>query len=200
MSNAIFPSTFPGLRWDVQKVPLWRTKIQSTVSGKELRAAMMSYPLWQFSLSYEVLRAASAYAELQSLMGFFNLRNGSFDSFLYTDPDDKSVTDENFGTGNGSQVVFQLLRSYGGFLEPIQNVNVLTNIKKNGVTMVNPADYTINSTGVVTFTSAPANGLPLTWTGTFYFRVRFMQDMAQFNQFMKQLWDLKKLEFQSVKL
>jgi uncharacterized protein (TIGR02217 family) len=190
----------PGLRWDVKKVPIWRTKVQSTVSGKETRAAMMSYPLWQFSLSYEVLRARATLLELQTLMGFFNLRNGSFDSFLYTDPDDKSVTDENFGTGNGSQTVFQLLRAYGGFLEPIQNVNVLTNIKKNGVAQTNPADYTISSTGVVTFTSAPANGLPLTWTGTFYFRVRFLQDMAEFNQFMKNLWDLQKLEFQSVKL
>jgi uncharacterized protein (TIGR02217 family) len=199
MSNAVFP-TLPGLKWDVKKTPIWHTRIQAAASGKELRAALMSYPLWKFSLAYEVLRADVAYSELQTLMGFFNARNGSFDDFLYTDPDDNSVTDQQFGIGNGTATAFQLTRPYGGFAEPIQNVNVLTNIKKGGVVQNNPTDYTISSTGVVTFTVAPANGAVLTWSGTYYFRVRFLQDMAEFNQFMYRLWELQQLEFQSVKL
>lgn len=199
MSNAVFPS-FPGLKWDVAKIPIWRTLIQTAANGKELRAPLMSFPLWRFTLSYEVLRAASAYAELQSLMGFFNLRNGAYDSFLYTDPDDNSVTDQLIGTGNGTATQYQIVRTYGNFIEPIQNINAITNVKVNGVVKSSPADYTVNSLGVITFTVAPPNGQPVTWTGTFYFRVRFLQDMAEFSQFMKHLWELKKLEFQSVKL
>lgn len=194
MSNAVFP-TLPGLGWSVGKTPEWSTKTQRMASGREFRAAFMSYPLWRFSLNYDFLRAASAYAELQSLMGFFNARQGAYDSFLYTDPNDNSVTDYQFGTGDGTTVAFQLTRAYGGFIEPVMNVNTLTNIKKAGVAQSNPANYTIGSTGLVTFTSAPANGAALTWTGSFYFRVRFLQDVAEFEEFMKNLWQLKKLEF-----
>lgn len=194
MSNAVFP-TLPGLGWSVGKKPMWKTAVQRTVSGREFRAPFMSYPLWEFSLNYEVLRAATAYAELQTLMGFFNARLGAYDSFLYTDSNDNSVTDYQFGTGDGTTVAFQLTRALGGFIEPVMNVNALTNIKKGGAVQSSPTDYSIDSAGLVTFTSAPAGAAVLTWTGSFYFRVRFLQDMAEFEEFMKNLWQLKKLEF-----
>jgi uncharacterized protein (TIGR02217 family) len=198
MSNAVFP-TLPGLTWNVRKEPTWKTKIQESVSGKELRAAWMSYPNWRFSLSYEVLRA-NALAELQSLVGFFNARAGAFDSFLYHDPDDNSVTNYQFGTGDGSTKDFQLVRSYGGFVEPVQNLNGSPSIYKAGVLQAPVSDYNLGATGIVSFVTAPANGAALTWTGNFYYRVRFAQDRAEFNQFLYQLWELKKLEFISVKL
>lgn len=199
MSNAVFP-VIPGLLWDVGKRPVWRTQIQSAVSGKELRAAYMSYPLYQFSLSYEFLRADAVNAELQQIMGFFNARNGSYDSFLYSDPTDSVTTDESFGTGNGVATQFQLVRAMGGFAEPVQNLNGVPVIKVAGVAKTAGTDYTIGSTGLVTFAAAPSNGSALTWTGNFYYRVRFMQDMADFSNFVYQLWTLKRLEFQSVKL
>lgn len=196
MSNAIFP-VLAGLDWNVLKTPVWKTRIQEAVSGKELRAAFMSYPLWKFSLSYTVLRANAANAELQSLMGFFNARQGMFDSFLYSDPTDNSVTGQSFGTGDGSTTAFQLVRSLGGFSEPIQNVNGTPTIYVNGTAT---AAFTLGSTGVVTFTTAPAAAAVLTWTGNFYFRCRFLQDSSDFDNFMKDLWTLKKLAFQSVKI
>ena len=110
MSNAVFP-VLAGLDWNVIKTPVWKTRIQEAVSGKELRAALMSYPLWKFSLSYTVLRANAANAELQTLMGFFNARQGMFDSFLYTDPTDNSVANQSFGTGDGSTTAFQIGRA-----------------------------------------------------------------------------------------
>lgn len=198
MSNAVFP-TLPGLSWNVHKELMWKTKIQETVSGKELRAAWMKYPKWKYSLSYEVLRANVA-AELQNLVGFFNSRNGSYDSFLYHDPDDNSVTNYQFGTGDGSTKDFQLVRAYGGFVEPVQNLNGSPSIYKAGVLQATVSDYNLGATGIVSFVTAPANGAALTWTGSFYCRVRFAQDKADFNQFLYQLWELKKLEFISQKL
>jgi uncharacterized protein (TIGR02217 family) len=199
MSNSVFP-TLAGLAWSVTKSPMFATKVQSAVSGKELRTAYMPYPLWKFHLTYEVLRADVVNAELQSLMGFFLSRQGAYDSFLYTDPTDYSVTNQQFGTGDGSTKSFQLTRTYGGFSEPVQNVNGTPTIKDNGTTKATPADYSINSTGLVTFVTAPVSGHALTWTGSFYYRVRFLQDVADFDNFMHQLWQLKKLELQSVKL
>lgn len=199
MSNAVFPS-LPGLSWNIIKSPIWKTHVQESVSGKELRSALMNYPLYKWSLNYEVLRAEAAYTELQQLMGFFNARKGAFDSFLYPDPDDNTVTNYQFGIGDGSTTGFQLARVYGSFVEPVQNVNTITNIKVAGVIKTNPANYTINSTGFVTFAVAPTAGQAITWSGTYYWRVRFLQDVADFDQFMRDLWTLKKLEFRSVKL
>lgn len=192
MSNQIFPD-LPGLTWSVIKAPEFSTRIQTAVSGKELRASLMAYPIYKMSLSYEFLRASIATPELQSLMGFFNARQGAFDSFLYTDKTDNAVTAESFGTGNGSTTKFQLIRAYGGFTEPVMNLNGLPVIKKAGVTLVSGGDYTIDALGMVTFASAPAAAAALTWTGSFYYRCRFADDSNDFDNFMYQLWTLKKL-------
>jgi uncharacterized protein (TIGR02217 family) len=197
VSQAVFP-TLAGLEWNVTRTPAWKTLIQEATSGKEARAALWSVPSWTWSLSYSKLDAGTL-AELQTLVGFFNARQGRFDTFLYTDPDDNSVTDQSFGTGNGAATQFQLVRAFGGFVEPVRDVNTLTNIKKAGVTQNNPADYTISATGLVTFTSAPANGAALTWTGTYYWRCRFLKDSSDFTAFVKQLYENKKVEFVFVK-
>lgn len=118
MSNAIFP-TLPGLSWNIIKTPQWSTRKQQSVSGKEIRMSNRSRPIWKFAMSYEVLRGGSAYAELQQLMGFFNQRQGSFDSFLLQDGSDNSVSGQSFGTGDGSTTAFALLHQINGWLEPI---------------------------------------------------------------------------------
>lgn len=193
MSNEVFP-TLGGLGWSVYKTPEFKTAVKESASGVEFRGSFAAYPSWTFNMVYNVLRDDVANNELKTIVGFFCQRRGRFDSFLFTDPDDYSVTDQTFGTGNSSTTQFQLLRAFGGFSEPVQNVNVLTNIKKNGVTQSSPADYTISSTGLVTFTSPPTTGHALTWTGTYYFRCRFLKDSAELEQFMKRLWQYKKCE------
>ena len=92
---------------------------------------------------------------------------------------------------------FQLIRAYGGFIEPVQNLNGTPSIYLNGVqqTVGIGNQCQVSSTGLVTFTTAPASGAVLTWTGNFYYRVRFSADRADFNQFMYQLYELKQLSF-----
>lgn len=195
MSNAVYPA-LPGLTFPVRKTPMFNTLMQESASGRENRIALFSYPKWKFQLHYSVLRSGivhpggATYAELQQLIDFFLARLGDQDSFLFDDKTDDAVTDFQFGTGDGVTTAFQLLRSINtaGFLEPVMNVNVLTNIKKNGVAQTNPTDYGINTTGLVTFTSAPAAAATLTWTGSYYYRARFMQSTQDFEQFMRYLW------------
>lgn len=197
MSSATLPS-LAGLMFPVVRSPRWSTKTQTSTSGKETRLALWSYPIWQYTLAYDVLRS-DANAELQTLAGFFNARQGSFDSFLFNDPDDNSVTLQTFGTGNGSTASFQLSRTFGGFLEPVQATNSAPAIYVAGVLKTLTTDYTISSTGLVTFVTAPANAAALTWTGTYYWRCRFMDDAINLEKFMATLWDLKALKFQSIK-
>ena len=195
MSNAIFPASLPGLTLNTSIAPRVSTTIQSAISGRETRAAFMSYPLWDITFSYSVLRSSAAYLELDQVMGFFLQVKGSFDSFLVTIPNDNAVTDMQFGTGNGTQVAYQLTRTRGaggfGFVEPVQNVQTITNVKVNGV---ETTAYTINSAGLITFTTAPASSAVITWTGSFYYRCRFTQDTASFDRFMNNLWELKKVQ------
>lgn len=199
MSNAVFPA-LPGLEPVRPRIPRFRTRISESVSGIEARLGFMQYPTWMVTLSFEFLRHNVTNNELNKILAFFLNRGGARDSFLYTDPEDNAVVDFQFGTGDWSTVAFQLLRAFdatgvGGssFVEPVENVNAITNIKKAGVAMANPADYTINSTGLVTFAVAPAAAAPLTWTGSYYWRMRFEEDEIETERFMYQLFRAKKV-------
>jgi len=190
MSNQVFP-TLPGLGWSMIKIPQWRTKIQSAASGKEYRSSFFSYPIYQIKLTYEILRATTALPELQQLIGLFNLMQGSFDNFLYSDPTDNSVTAQALGVGDGTTTKFQLVRAYGANTEPVMNVNAIAGVYLNGVATT---AYTIDSYGLITFTTAPLAAVVITWTGTYYYRCRFVADSNEFENFMYQLWFIKSLD------
>ena len=197
MSNLVYP-TLAGIAFGNTKNPTFLTKTQRSVSGVENRVSMRAYPLWEFELSYEFLRTTTTLTELQTLLGFFMSRQGSFDSFLFSDPTDNTVTAQSIGTGTGSLTTFQLARTYGGFTEPVQNVNstvAAAKIYVNGTLQTLTTNYTLSATGLVTFVTAPANAAAITWTGSYYYRVRFMDDVAQFSQMMNNLWELKKISF-----
>ena len=198
MSNAIYPIALPGLTATSPVVaPKFSTKAQQAVSGRETRAAFMQYPLWDITLGYEFLRTSAIYPELDTLTGFFLARKGMWDSFLISLPADNACTNMAFATGDGATRVLQLTRTRGaggfGFAEPVMNPLAVTNIKADGTAMSSGV-YSIGSTGLVTFVSAPANGVALTWTGTYYYRCRFLQDQAEFSRFMSNLWSAQKVQ------
>ncbi|HZF19511.1 MAG TPA: DUF2460 domain-containing protein [Burkholderiales bacterium] len=191
MSNSVFP-TLQGLTFEVGRFPNFKTKIAAAVSGSEQRAAFQADPLWQFSLEFEFLRDDATNNELNKILTLFLAVRGQFDSFLFLDPDAFQVTDLLFGTTDGTTTQYQLVRTITdgslSFSERVQNVKTLTNIKRNGSPLATPADYTINSTGLVTLVAAGSAGQSLTWTGQYYNRVRFMMDAAQTKKFMDKLW------------
>jgi len=198
MSNAIFPS-LPGLGWSVKRTEIWKTRIQEAVSGKEVRIADWSFPRHKWELTFDFLRSAPSYAEWQSLLSFFDLRQGLFDSWLYTDADDNGVPDQPLGFGDGTTTVFQLVRTLGTFVEPIIAPNVVTNVKIAGVVQ-SGGSYSVNAgTGQVAFTTAPAGGAAVTATFSYYFRCRFFEDSMDFEKFMSQLWLAKSVKFISLK-
>lgn len=202
MSNAVLPS-FPGKTPEVTRRPEWSTTSKTSVSGREFPTANWSYPRYFYKLSYEFLRQGQgmglSHTELADLAGFFNARQGSFDSFLFTDPNDNSVTVQVIGNGTGALLQFQLVRTFGGFVEPVFDVNGPAQIFVNGVLQTLTTHYTLSASGLVTFVTAPGDGLAVTWSGSYFRRVRFVQDVADFQKFMSNLWNLKTLEFRSVK-
>lgn len=200
MSNTVFTPT-PFLGWSVFKSPQFNTVIQTAASGKTTRAALWSNPIWTFRLTWEVVKDGNATpSDIQTLIDFFLARQGSFDTFLYTDPTDNAVTNQSFGTGDGVTTQFQLVRTWQNFAESIQNLNGSPTIKKNAVTLTAGVDYSINSTGLVTFTTPPAAAAALTWTGNFYYRLRFKNDLQDFENFVSNLWSVQTMELVSERL
>lgn len=207
--TAIFPS-LPGLGWSVAKAPTFATRTQKAISGRELRVVDQLYPIWTWTLTYEILRdehdtrggnaLGSGYDELRTLAGFFLQQQGAFGTFLFDDPSDDSATAQYLATGDGATAAFQLYREFGGFFEPIIAPNTVGAVYFNGVAQ-SSSSYSVNaSTGIVTFTSAPESGVIITADFTYYFLVRFADDTAEFENFMYQLWSLKQVKLQSVLL
>jgi hypothetical protein len=127
MSNQVYP-VLPGLKFDVKKLPQFASLYQESVTGKDNVIALRAYPIYNFDLQYEAVRDTAAYPEFDSLFGFFLARQGRFDSWLFNDPDDNSVTQQLIGVGDGTNTTFQLLRTLGGFTEPVYWVNTLTGV------------------------------------------------------------------------
>ena len=86
----------------------------------------------------------------------------------------------------------------GGFAEPIVAPNLVSNVYLNGVVQ-SPSSYSVDaSNGILTFAAAPGSGVVVTADFSYYFRVRFADDAASFENFMYQLWRLKQIKFISI--
>lgn len=205
--TAIFP-TLPGLAWSVTKAPRFMTRIQRAVTGRELRVVDQPAPVWTWTLTYSLLRdkwdtrgaggLGAGYDELRTLAGFFLQQQGAFQPFLFTDPSDDAVTAQLLGTGDGATSSFQLVRSMGGFAEAVTAPNTVSAVYLNGVRDA-ASQYSVDAgSGLLTFVVPPPMGISVTADFTYYFRVRFAADTAEFENFMYQLWQLKQVKLQSV--
>jgi uncharacterized protein (TIGR02217 family) len=198
VSLDIFP-ILAGLEYPVVRTPIFKTLTQETASGMETRAALQLYPRWQWTLSFNFLRDDGT-DEFHILLGFFLARRGSFENFLYLDPDDNAVDRQQIGIGDGSNRVFQLVRTLGGYTEPVLTP-ILTTIYIGGVAL-STSDWTSGGDlgpGQVKLNSAPAHGVSVNATFSYWWPVRFLADQYDFSKFMNRLWEQKKLDFISVK-
>jgi uncharacterized protein (TIGR02217 family) len=201
VSNYLFP-TLAGLTWNVVKKPKFSTVIAPHVSGREVRVSNYSLPLYEWDMTYEFLRA-NAFAELQTLMGFFLQRQGTFDTFLYKDPSENNIIVLGaVGAGDGALTVYTLTKTYAGFTEPVGYADPATlrvYFTVGGVTTEQTTGWSFTSPNQIVFVSPPAIGTTITASYTWYYRVRFGEDAQDYNNFMYQLWELKKLSLLSVK-
>jgi len=185
------------------KTQRFNTIAQETAAAQgSVYVAPMTYPVWDFKISLPYLqgRMDDPSSPIAQLSGAFNAAKGRAGVWLYLDPRDNTVTNYQFATGDGATKIFPLLRPIGSAgKDLVQNVTAAPTIKVDGVTKTVTTDYTIDSKGVVTFVTAPANTKPITWTGTFYFLCRWKADSWQdLAQFFTDAWTISTLEFESV--
>ena len=194
----------PGLAWSRHKKPGFSTRIAPHVSGREVRVALMGYPLYEFEAVYDGLASSNTAAftglgaaSLQTLMGFFLQLQGQFGTFLYADPDDSTVTGQAFSTGDGSTTSFTVMRALGGFLEPVGWVTALSNVYLDGIRQT--SGFTLTAPNTLTFSPAPGAGVVISADFSYAFNCRFLDDQMDFEEFMSNLWKLDSMKFRSVK-
>lgn len=217
MSYLVFP-TVRGLTWSITRTPQWETMVQRMSSGKEFRLQYWQYPLWKWEMEFNYLKdnpndliSGQIDTDLTILQGFFNQMAGQQQVFLFDDvnagdqpgagPWD-SVAGQPIASGDGATTTFQLIRTSGGFPEAIQAPYTTPppTVYLNGVRKSYGADYSVDPTGNIIFVTAPGAGVAITADFSYFWPVRFGADELDFETMMYQLWSLKKITLQQVRL
>lgn len=165
--------------------PVRRTQIVTLASGAEQRNAD-----WAGSRHrYDVGSGIKTAADLHALKAFFEARRGRAHAFRFRDWADwkscpptatPAATDQAIGTGDGSVLAFQLVKTYASgaqsYVRTITRPVAGTVLIAVAGTPV-ASGWTVNAaTGVVTFDAAPASGASITAGYEFDVPVRFDSD------------------------
>jgi uncharacterized protein (TIGR02217 family) len=177
-----------GIERGSQFGPTFKNVIQEAISGNEQRYAQWTKCRGVGDLSYGLLTSDNPLGDFAAILAVWRAHFGSLYPFRFKDWSDYQATNELFGTGDGSTVAFQLVKTYDPsqvllgspgtrfYVRSITLVSGAPQIYVDGVLKTVTTDYTISSSGIVTFTSAPAAGKQVTWTGQFDVPVRFDTD------------------------
>lgn len=200
VSTTIFPA-LATIGWSVTRKPSLSSHVSTHQAGREIRAAQMRYPVREFTLTYELLRSAAAFAELQAIEGFFLQQAGSFGQFLWQDSytPDYQVRGGAIGTGDGATTSFKLARAWGGFSEPVGYVfpTDLTAVYLGGG-VIAASGYSLTAPNNLVFATAPGAGVAITADFDFYFQARFSTDSLELEEFMSELFELKECRLTQV--
>lgn len=117
---------------------------------------------------------------MDTVIAFFRARFGRAYGFRFKDWSDYQGVNQSLGTGNGTKTAFQLVKNYfsgsNSYSRDIKKpVNGTVKIYLNSI--LQSSGFTIDhTTGMVTFSSAPANGVLVNADFDFDVPVRFDAD------------------------
>lgn len=181
----VFPA-LQGISWPVTRRAIFNTLKQKSVSGRVVTATYQSKPVYEFDVSFDYLSAS----DLGQLEGFFLGQQGGLTPFYFdAGPGYDSVSGQAIGAGDGSTTVFDLLRSRGAYTEKVDATFGTRTAYAAG--SAETATFDSPNPGQVTFSSAPASGAALTWTGSYYFKCYFKADSTDFDEFMRAFYQTK---------
>jgi hypothetical protein len=199
MALAVFP-TLLGLGFPVVKRPIFSTLVSPASSGIEVRVANYTAAILEWDLPFTWLSQRQAQPDFEKLYGLYLQSLGQWGAFLYKDPDDYFTRDPanydvqgsvQFGVGDGFSHYFALGTNIGGGYEEVSDPDVITSIS--------PTPTSITD-GLAYYASAPGLGVPLMVNMTYKFRVRFATDESDFEYFLKDVWENKKLTLRQVRM
>ena len=156
--------------------PMFLTDVVTTISGHEQRNSKWS----QSRAKYNVASGVKTETQWQALIAFFRARRGKAVGFRFKDWSDYKVESVQIGVGDDSTTEFQLVKIYSSgpvavsrdITKPVAgtvDIYVDSVLQSSGVSV----DTT---TGIVTFSSAPATDEVITADFEFDVPVRFDTD------------------------
>jgi uncharacterized protein (TIGR02217 family) len=162
--------------------PQRRVDIVTLGSGREVR----NTPWAHGRRCYDVGGAVRTLDDMHALIAFFEARRGKLVGFRFRDPFDckscaPSATpgpaDQEIGVGDGVKTTFQLIKTYGAgdsaYARPIKKpVEGAPRVSIGGVELTADA-FSVDASGVVTLTAAPAAGAVVAAGFVFDTPVRF---------------------------
>jgi uncharacterized protein (TIGR02217 family) len=170
--------------------PAFSTTVNEGFSGGEQRNRNWTQTrgVWTIDLQMKTQSFFDA------VHAFFLAVGGQADAFRLYDHKDNTAIGQALGTGDGTTLNFQLLKNYvsGGrtytrtITKPITDevndfqgnpLGDTVKVYDNGTPKALTTDYTLDqTTGLITFVTAPAAGHAITADCQFHFPVRFMVD------------------------
>ena len=195
---ATFP-TLTTLAWSTHLRPKFSTLIAGHVSGRETRAQRTANPYFDLELTYEVLRSAAAYEELQAIAGFFAQASGADEPFWVAPPGLSTITGQPIGTGDGATTVFPLVASIRGYSGPVYGTSGVSAAYLNGMSQSTGWSVSNGYLPAITFASAPSAGVAITADFGVLWLCRFAEDTQDFEEFMTMLWALRTLRLSTVR-
>ncbi len=198
MSLPIFPA-LPGQGF-ATKTPVAATIIAAHESGREVRTPVYG-GLYEFEVGFDGLASDSVCnpglgaQSLQAIMGLYLQCGGGFGQFLYTDPNDNAVVNQGIATGDGATTQFKFLRSVGGALDTVGFVTAAASVTLGGAAA---SGWSLIAPNILSFAAAPSSGAIIAASFSYAFVCRFLEDSADFENFMQNLWAAKSIKFRSV--
>lgn len=169
--------------------PSWKNVIQEAIAGNEQRFAYWTKCRGVGDLSLGLQTSEDPVGDFRAIYAMYVAHRGSLYPWRFRCEYDCTADDEVFGTGDGVVSAFQLTMTYDpgmillgspGSLSYVRDITLVVGtptIAVDGTPLTgSPPPFTVSSSGLVTFTSPPANGKELTWSGTFDIPVRFDTD------------------------
>jgi uncharacterized protein (TIGR02217 family) len=158
--------------------PRFQTSIVKLGSGGEQRNSDWPSAQCEFDISYGI----DSKADFMLVIAFFRARLGRARGFRFRDWSDYQGVNETLGTGNGTRTQFQIVRNYTSLVTFARKI---TRIVSGTLTVtldnVPTGSYTLTSTGLLTLSPAPANGVVVRASFEFDVPCRFDSDKLNIN-------------------
>jgi len=194
--------TFPpltALRSSMRVSPRFDTGVAARVAGRSSRRALYLSPLFDFELSFDVLRSDAAHLELQQIAGFFAQTYGAATPFWFAPPNLSNAAGQVLGSGDGATLAFPLVLSIGVKTVSVAQTSGVSAVYVNGVAQ--PAvDWSVSGAfpAAIRFASAPPAGALISADFGPLWLCRF-EDELDLEEFMTMLFRLGALRLKGVR-
>jgi uncharacterized protein (TIGR02217 family) len=166
----------PDISYGASGGPGYSTSVVTTVSGHERRNANWAMARGRWNVAHGLNKRE----QVAELIAFFRARRGRAYGFRFKDWTDYQALAQNLGVGDGSTKAFQLVKYYasGAVVESREIAKPVADtvkIYRDGVEAT--SGWSVDTaTGIVTFATAPDNGVQITADFAFDVPVRFDSD------------------------